>query len=284
MFETFQLKSCEDELAGYRWEVGEPKAVVCLIHGLGEYSGMYSRIGVTFNVRQISLMCIDLRGHGLSPGTRGDTGARGTVRKDVDNMLAYARERYEGLPIILCGQSLGGNIVMDYRLRGELSEVPVGFIATSPWLTLVDRMNAFNHWMVRTLSVIKPDLGIRAKRLETEEGRAADIRRNQAGKVTHQLISARTLCDTEKVAEALIGGRIEDCFGGGKKPLIIMQGTGDTMCSMDGAQRAADADKGDCQLILWEGYEHRLFSGDGESNGSEVIEKMADCVLSLAGV
>ena len=56
------------------WEPdGPPHAVVALVHGLGEHSGRYERMAARFTDRGIAVSAIDLRGHGQSPGARGDT-------------------------------------------------------------------------------------------------------------------------------------------------------------------------------------------------------------------
>ncbi|MFP4017382.1 MAG: alpha/beta hydrolase, partial [Halanaerobiales bacterium] len=50
---------------------GESKAVICLVHGLGEHSERYSDLAQFFNRNNFSLFAIDLPGHGKSFGPRG---------------------------------------------------------------------------------------------------------------------------------------------------------------------------------------------------------------------
>jgi alpha-beta hydrolase superfamily lysophospholipase len=49
----------------------KPKAVVCLVHGLGEHSGRYAHVGEVFSGAGYALAGFDLRGHGKSGGPRG---------------------------------------------------------------------------------------------------------------------------------------------------------------------------------------------------------------------
>ncbi|MDR0425113.1 MAG: lysophospholipase [Clostridiales Family XIII bacterium] len=282
MFETFQLRSCDCDLAGYIWEAAETKAVACMVHGLGEYAGNYARLGTILNLKQITLIGFDLRGHGLSPGKRGDIGDRDIVKKDVDSVLSYAGERYGSAPIVLCGQSMGGNIVLDYRRTGELSGRLAGYIATAPWIELCDPMDAAVRLAIRALAWFRPDAQLRAKHFRMVDGQKVLIGEPREGSPAHNRISARTLSDSDTVARMLTKGKLKDRFGGGGKPLIVMQGTGDITCTLGGAQRLADAEGANCELIIWDGYGHNLFNGKPGSSGLEVIRKMWECVLRLA--
>ena len=49
------------------------KAVVCLVHGLGEHSGRYAHVAAALNDAGYALLGFDLRGHGKSGGPRGPT-------------------------------------------------------------------------------------------------------------------------------------------------------------------------------------------------------------------
>ena len=70
MYENFRLLESENKLVGYQWEISQPLAVVCLIHGIGEHAGRYDRIGEAFKKAGIAMVGMDLRGHGLSSGKR----------------------------------------------------------------------------------------------------------------------------------------------------------------------------------------------------------------------
>ena len=63
------------------WEPqGEIKAVMGLVHGLGEHSGRYSHLAAYVTQAQYALVTFDLRGHGKSDGQRGFT-------PDIDALL-----------------------------------------------------------------------------------------------------------------------------------------------------------------------------------------------------
>src|SRR5215212_8340458 len=54
------------------WEPdAEPKAVIALIHGLGEHTGHYEHVAKALTDAGYAMVGFDLRGHGKSSGTRG---------------------------------------------------------------------------------------------------------------------------------------------------------------------------------------------------------------------
>ena len=88
---------------------GRPKAVVCLLHGLGEHVGRYEHVGEALVSSGYALMGFDQRGHGRSAGPRGYTPSYEFLMEDTDILMAHAGERYPGARRFLYGHSLGGN-------------------------------------------------------------------------------------------------------------------------------------------------------------------------------
>ena len=50
---------------------GDIKAVICLIHGLGEHSSRYKHVAEYYQSKGYVVAAFDLRGHGKSQGQRG---------------------------------------------------------------------------------------------------------------------------------------------------------------------------------------------------------------------
>src|SRR5512137_2011524 len=109
-----------------------PKAVVCLVHGLGEHTGRYAHVAAALNDAGYALLGFDLRGHGKSGGPRGHTPTYDALMDDIGRLLAEAGQRYPGQQQFLYGHSLGGNLVLNYALRRKPGLA--GVIATSPAL------------------------------------------------------------------------------------------------------------------------------------------------------
>jgi alpha-beta hydrolase superfamily lysophospholipase len=142
----------------------DPKAVVCLVHGLGEHIGRYEHVGAVFAAAGYALLGFDLRGHGKSGGPRGYTPSYDAVLDDITAFIKQARERYPAKPCFLYGHSLGGNLVLNYALRRKPDLK--GLIATGPWLKLAFQPPAFKVVLGRTMNKLAPGFS-QASELDT---------------------------------------------------------------------------------------------------------------------
>ncbi len=110
------------------------KAVICLIHGMGEHSGRYEHFAQFFTDRNYAIIACDLRGHGQSEGKRGHVTSYQILLDQVDKTIEEASKRFPGEPKFVYGHSMGGNIVVNHAL--ERKPAVEGVIASAPWLTL----------------------------------------------------------------------------------------------------------------------------------------------------
>ncbi len=97
------------------WEPeGDPRAVVALVHGLGEHSGRYEHVAARFPAAGLAVRALDLRGHGRSPGARGATRFEPAVA-DLAALVRGCGER--GAPVFVYGHSLGALIAALWLVR-----------------------------------------------------------------------------------------------------------------------------------------------------------------------
>src|SRR3990172_4280173 len=91
------------------WEPDRgPKAVVGLVHGIGEHIGRYDHVGAALTQAGYALFGFDQRGHGKSVGARGHTSSYEALMDDIGELLAQAEKRYPGPLRFLYGHSMGG--------------------------------------------------------------------------------------------------------------------------------------------------------------------------------
>jgi len=117
---------------GWEPEVKPLKAVVCLVHGLGEHTARYEHVAEAFTRQGYVLFGADTRGHGRSDGKRGHFPSIEAVMMDIDLLMDHAKSLYPKLPLILYGHSLGGILVLQYGLKRKPDIT--GVIATSSGL------------------------------------------------------------------------------------------------------------------------------------------------------
>jgi len=139
-----------------RWEPdASSRAVVYLIHGLGDHSGRYTHVAEALSEARISCWALDLRGHGKSDGARGHTPSLGRLLDDVSLMV---QENTQAKPAFLYGHSLGAAIALEFgRLRPEgLS----GVIGTGPWLRLRFSPPGYKLVLAKLLPKVIPALAL----------------------------------------------------------------------------------------------------------------------------
>lgn len=280
-YKNFQFESQGESLTGYEWEVENPKAVVYLIHGIGEHAGRYDHVAKYLNDAGIALIGMDLRGHGRSPGKRGHIEERSVVRKDIDNFITLIKKKYPGAPLIHYGHSLGGNISLDYRLRGELSAEPKGYLITSPWVKLVRPIPEALQSVVRVASKVAPKATI-AQSIENKMLGNLEMINNEADSdLRHQKISLLTAIEGFDISKELITNSVSDEFGGGKVPMLLMHGANDPICDVEGS-RAISKGYGDiCEYVEWDDYLHELHNGTNDKSNEPPINKMVTWILDI---
>lgn len=135
---------------------GEPKAVICLIHGLGEHIGRYDHVGAAFVEAGYALLGFDHRGHGKSGGARGHTPSAEAYYKDMDAILAEAAKRYPSAPRFIYGHSLGGFLSLAYALNRK--PAVRGMIISSPGLMTALHEQKVKVTLAKILGAIAPTI------------------------------------------------------------------------------------------------------------------------------
>ena len=114
-----------------RWPAAHPRAVVLIVHGLGEHSGRYGHVGTFFAERGLETVAFDLRGHGRSGGSRVDVDDFATYLQDLAQVID-TEVLPMGLPWVLYGHSMGG-LIGALHLEGA-ERLPVAAVLSAPAL------------------------------------------------------------------------------------------------------------------------------------------------------
>ena len=126
---------------------GEPKAVMVIVHGMGEYGGRYPHVVNTLVPKGYAIYAADHRGHGRSPGKRMFVNKWSEYLDDLGLFTKLVKERWAGRPFFLYGHSMGGNITLNYVLRhpdgysGVVASAPaVGKLDIPPILAFISKI------------------------------------------------------------------------------------------------------------------------------------------------
>lgn len=286
MYKNFTLKKLKKGIIeGYSWEVKNTEAVVCLIHGIGEYAGRYERVASELNRNGIAVEAIDLRGHGNSAGIRGDCAPRKLVIDDIDSLVAHTLRKYPGKKIVIYGHSMGGNIVLDYRGRGAFNDIPAGYIISAPWIRLVQNVSPMLYKTVKAISSVIPVITLSSKIDESKLGNPDVLMPFADNPMTTNRITLRCAIEGYETGLKLESGTNEDNKKATEIPALIMHGTEDKICDIEGSRYVYQRlrDRGDdVSFIEWPGLYHEIHNGGDDSDGSEVIQRAVEFIKSNA--
>jgi alpha-beta hydrolase superfamily lysophospholipase len=154
------------ELAWRLWEAPDPKGSVLLVHGLGEHSGRYGSFAKALAEEGTTVFSFDLRGHGRSPGPRGDVDAFPRFLEDLLGMEDEMARQVPGeLPRFLMGHSLGGLICIR---RLQVFKGPFqGAVISAPWLAtaLPNWVRKLGRFLGVALPTVPMPAGVSPERL-----------------------------------------------------------------------------------------------------------------------
>ncbi|PQJ79683.1 alpha/beta hydrolase [Polaribacter porphyrae] len=130
----FNFNIYNTKFYGQTWTANTTKAVVVLVHGMGEHSARYQHVAQKLTDNNFSVVAFDHFGHGKTAGKRGHNPNFEAVLESVNKTIEKAKKLFPEKPIFLYGHSMGGNVVINYVLK-KTSNLN-GVIATSPFLQL----------------------------------------------------------------------------------------------------------------------------------------------------
>lgn len=229
-----------------------PRAVIGFVHGLGEHCGRYSHLARYLTKRHYHLALFDMRGHGLSGGKRVHTPSYSHLFDDMDDFLALLGKRFPSLPLFLYGHSFGGQLVLNYVLRG--SPALDGVISTSPWLRLTQPPNVLAQYMVKLLACIFPGLTIR----NIVDSSALSSRSSVASAYDKDPLVNN--CGTMLFLDAALreGLWAIEHSSNFTLPLLLLHGTGDKITSHKASEEFARKVKGNVSFRLFKGLYHEM--------------------------
>jgi acylglycerol lipase len=158
--EPHYLVHTSDEKVLFLREWSPPKQtddVILIFHGITAYSGPYAEIAKIFNDQGYSVLGLDLRGHGLSDGNRGDYPSKERLLKDLEEVIQFVKTKYSRL--ILLGHSLG--VITSLIASYEWTDLFDGLILLSAGKTVrpgvYKKISLLKKLKIVFSSLVKPD-------------------------------------------------------------------------------------------------------------------------------
>ncbi len=227
------------------------RAVVCLLHGLGEHSGRYAHLAQFLNDSGYALAAFDLRGHGRSQGVRGNFTTYDIVLEDITLFIKEVKKCFPETPLFLYGQSMGGNFVINYALRFEPNIS--GIMATAPLLRPAFKPPFWKIPLGKTLYYLWPTLSLSSGvdlRALSRDTSVAGRRKNDT--LTHDRVTPRFVDVLSAGEWALANTERLDV------PLLLMHGDADRITSFEASRKFAEKTGTMCTFKICTGYYHAM--------------------------
>ena len=209
---------------------GEPKAILLIVHGLGEHSGRYQNYVDYFVPRGYTLQAFDTRGHGRSGGARGYVDRFERYVDDIDHEVKSICQHWPNTKLFVLGHSFGTLMVLSYGLHH--SEDLTGVITTGTALQDALVVPGWKRTLANTLSTLTPawkvNNGILLKYLSHDP---AVLEAYERDPLVHRWGTPRLAVEAEAVRVALYQHASE-----WHVPLLMLHGGDDHICLSAGAK------------------------------------------------
>lgn len=261
------LASGDEKLAGTYWQAENPIATTIIVHGFGEHILRYDHVAQQFLRKNISVLGVDLIGHGNSSGKRGHVNSIEDYFGCIDSMVNHVKQGGKKLPLILYGHSMGGNLVLNYLIRNEQNEFCC-VVATSPWFKLAMQPSAFQLFLAKTMNNIYPSLQQKATLDFKDISSVEEVQIEYANDpLIHDKISVRLFNEIYNNGLLAIENAAKI-----KIPVLISHGDGDAITAPQGSDEFA-TNCPQAKLKIWPGLRHETHN---EHNQKEVIDFYVD--------
>lgn len=234
------------------WAVPEARAVVGLIHGIGEHCRRYDHLCRFFADHDIAVVAYDRQGYGRSEGRRGYAESYSEYLDEIGKLLLECEHRYPDLPAFLYGHSLGGHLLLHY-LIGRNPNITAA-VVSAPHITLAFIPNPLLVGIGKLMRLIVPTF-TQENTLDTSKlSRSPEVKpAYDNDPLNHAKISSRTGIDI------LEHGDLLHAYSGGLPvPTLLMHGTADEITNHAGSAAFAERNRENITLKSWEGLYHEL--------------------------
>ena len=232
---------------------GEVKAVLFVVHGLGEHSGRYMNHVDRFVPLGYAVYGLDHIGHGKSDGEREVIVRFEDYTEPLTAYYNMVKGWQPGKPIFILGHSLGGLITCYYLLDHQ--DLFKGAIISAPLIKVSENISSMTITMGKVLSRIAPKAGLLSLDA-TGVSRDPEVVNAYVNDplVFHGKTPARLAAEMLKAMMRVTAEKEKITL-----PFIVVQGGADKLVDPGGAQMLYDnAGSKDKTLKIYQGLYHEV--------------------------
>ena len=257
------------------WESDPGAPAVGIVHGLGDHSGRWERVGRTLQASGFSAYALDLPGHGRSDGTRGHVRSWNDYRAAVTRWMDVLRTDDGGRQWGLLGHSLGGLIALDWAQQnpGRVDAL----VLSAPPFELSLHPAAIKVHAARLIGLLWPGFtqsnGIPPSLLSHDP---EVIRAHRADRLVHFRISARLFLELQRMRRILARAAASSAI-----PTLLVQGGADPVTSAAGSALWAKTSRnGTVTYKEYPGLFHEVLN---EPEGAAILDEIIGWLKETLG-
>lgn len=251
------------------WGEEDPAApAVAIIHGLGDHSGRWERVGRMFRSRGFAAYALDLPGHGRSEGRRGHVKTWDDYRDAVTRWIESVRGANDSRRWGMLGHSLGALIALDWT--GQHPRLVDALVLSAPPFELSLHPSIIKVHAARIIGLLWPGFTqgnqIPPSLLSHDP---AVIQAHRSDPYVHFSISARLFLEFQAMRR-----KLSRVAGTHSIPTLLIQGGADPVTSCLGsAEWAKAAKEGIVTFREYPGLYHEVLN---EVGGDKILDEVID--------
>lgn len=249
----FEISVAGRSLQGQLYPLPDPKAVVLIVHGMGEYGGRYERFVIPRLLEHgLCAITYDQFGHGSKPGKKGHHPGYEFLLESIDRCFDISKQKFGDLPVVLYGHSMGGNVALNYILSRP--DKISGAVISSPFLRLSFEPPAWKLNLGRILGKILPSVTLAN---EVDPGTISQIPEEVEAYLSDPLIHDR-ISPAYSIAFMEKGEQVINRAREIKIPLLLLHGNADQLTDHNASEELARKAGGHVEYFEVEGGYHEL--------------------------
>lgn len=265
------------EIFFQKWVVQKAKAVIILVHGIGEHSGRYGNLLKSLAGKNISVFALDHRGHGRSEGKRGHIDSFMDYIYDLKLFTEFVKEENRGLPVVLYGHSMGGVIAARYAMTypDDLSMLVLSSAGFTPAVKIPEWKKSLGNFMSTRIPGFTVSTGLNANHISRDSDY---VKSYLSDPLNHDKASARFFVEFTRATEETLAGAPAI-----RKPLLVFHGKGDQIVDYKGSEQFyTKASSSVKKLFLYEGLFHETIN-EPQAVAEKVLRDVTGWIVSHIG-
>lgn len=252
----------------------DARGLLLFVHGLGEHFSKYDE-WLTYAVgRGYHVAAHDLRGHGRTPGKRGDFAFADLV-SDLGRFVEVVTDRWPEIPVFVVAHSLGALVTLRWAASGVPTSVR-GAVLSSPPLQVVEDVPWWKRRLFLTLARTAPRISLpRRSVIEKLTGDPERIAAWRGDPLRHGKITPRAMVGIGDAMEAAREAPLEVTL-----PLLVLVAPEDAVTDAHAALAWAAESGAAVSVVELPGARHEILN---DVDREAAYERICDWCDARAG-